>query len=68
MININMRCIEIPMHLRHDGRTYSININMRCIEIGLKNFVTGGANLININMRCIEIKALMSGTACTATD
>ena len=47
-ININMRCIEIPMHLRHDGQTYSININMRCIEIHCCG--SGDANVTRLTL------------------
>ena len=32
-ININMRCIEIILHVLTFGTCLTININMRCIEI-----------------------------------
>ena len=36
-ININMRCIEISIHLFLGLCLQAININMRCIEIRTKS-------------------------------
>ena len=53
-ININMRCIEIPMHLERDGQTCWLTLTwdvlkFKCIAIKIYSI------WININMRCIEI-------------
>ncbi len=33
MINLNMRCIEIPVSERNGAHGVQINLNMRCIEM-----------------------------------
>ena len=55
-ININMRCIEIHLHLIFYHHVLKININMRCIEINVTVGIDYLKEMININMRCIEIK------------
>ena len=37
-ININMRCIEMPLDLTFIEKRKKININMRCIEINIQSY------------------------------
>ena len=55
VLNSNIRCIEMALHMTQQLKQLLLNSNIRCIEISLSSNVLSRTDKLNSNIRCIEI-------------